>query len=66
MKKGRPLSLQLIDPIVMSKILGYTRCLNLARTDILNRAYGAMFGFVIGDAMGAYLINKPFNQHGIN
>lgn len=47
---------------VMSQLLGHHRCLNLAKNDLYNRAYGAMFGFVIGDAMGAYLVNKPFNQ----
>jgi len=45
----------------LKQLLGYHRCLNLAKNDFYNRAYGAMFGFLIGDSIGAYLINKPYN-----
>jgi len=45
----------------MTQLLSYHRCLNLAKNDLYNRAYGAMFGFLIGDSMGANIINKPYN-----
>lgn len=38
--------------------MGYCRCPNLGVTGIQDRAYGAMFGVIIGDAVGAYTINK--------
>jgi hypothetical protein len=62
MQKGQTQVLQMVAGQVMSQLLRYHRCLNLAKNELYNRAYGAMFGFVIGDAMGAYVINKPFNQ----
>jgi len=46
----------------MNQLLSYNRCLNLAKNDIYNRAYGAMFGFLIGDSIGAYLVNLPYNE----
>ena len=48
-----------ISPLTVTRILTYQKCPNIARTDIHNRAYGAMFGIIIGDSIGAYLINKP-------
>ena len=45
----------------MNQLLSYNRCLNLAKNDIYNRAYGAMFGFIIGDSLGAYVVNLPKN-----
>jgi ADP-ribosylglycohydrolase len=46
----------------MYQLLAHHRCLNLAKDDLYNRAYGAMFGFVIGDALGASIVNLPFSQ----
>lgn len=46
----------------MSKVMGYQRCLNLAKNDLYNRAYGAMFGFAIGDALGAHVINMSVTE----
>lgn len=46
----------------MSMLLSYHRCLNLAKSDLYNRAYGAMFGFLIGDSMGSHIINRSFNE----
>lgn len=43
-------------------LISPNRCLNLAKNDLLNRAYGAMFGFAIGDSIGAYIINKAYNE----
>ena len=50
----------------MSKLLAHHRCLHLARNDLQNRAYGAMFGFAIGDSLGAYVVNQTFNHHEVN
>ena len=51
----------MIHKQTMNQILSYNRCLNLAKNDVHNRAYGAMFGFVIGDSIGAYVVNLPKN-----
>ena len=61
MKKGFLPSLDIVNKQVMNQLLGYHRCLNLAKNDVYNRAYGAMFGFLIGDSMGAYLVNLHYN-----
>ena len=66
MKKGYLQSLEVINRQVMNQLLSYHRCLNLAKSDIYDRAYGAMFGFLIGDSMGAYLVNLPYNEAQIN
>ena len=62
MKKGNFHSLEMINKHIMNQLLSYNRCLNLAKNDIYNRAYGAMFGFVIGDSLGAYVVNLPKNE----
>jgi len=62
MKKGFLQSLEIVSKKVMNQLLSYNRCLNLAKNDIYNRAYGAMFGFLIGDSIGAYLVNLPYNE----
>lgn len=49
----------------MSMLLSYHRCLNLAKSDLYNRAYGAMFGFLIGDSMGSHIINRSFDEEQI-
>lgn len=49
----------------MSMLLSYHRCLNLAKSDLYNRAYGAMFGFLIGDSMGSRIINGSFDEEQI-
>jgi len=51
-----------IPNVRLKLLLSPHRCLNLAKNDLLNRAYGAMFGFAIGDSIGAYIINKPYNE----
>ena len=61
MKKCNANSLEMINKHSMSQLLSYNRCLNLAKNDVYNRAYGAMFGFIIGDSLGAYVVNLPKN-----
>ena len=46
----------------LTRLLSYQRVPKLGKNDLYNRAYGAMVGFLIGDSMGSYLINKPFSQ----
>ena len=49
-------------PYSISKLVNsYKRSPNLSSTDLLNTAYGAMFGFIIGDAIGSHLIHKSQN-----
>ena len=55
--KRNNFSLEKVNQYIMSQVLSYQRCLNIAKNDVFNRAYGAMFGFVIGDAMGAHVVN---------
>jgi len=43
----------------LTRLYSYKKCPNIARTDIHNRAYGAMLGVIIGDIFGSYLMNKP-------
>lgn len=38
--------------------MSYYKCPNLGKTGIQDRAFGAMFGTIIGDSIGAYSINK--------
>jgi len=46
-------------PFALTKLLNsYKRTPNLGSSDLLNAAYGAMFGFVIGDSIGSYLVHK--------
>ena len=52
-------SLKDLSPEVLTRINSYKKCPNVARTDVHNRAYGAMFGLIIGDILGSHLINKP-------
>jgi hypothetical protein len=52
-------SLKDLSPEVLTRLLSYKKCPNVARNDIHNRAYGAMFGLIIGDIFGSHLINKP-------
>ena len=66
MKKDQSYSLDIVGKQVMSKILSYQRCLNLAKNELRNRAYGAMFGFAIGDALGSYLVNQQPRIDSIN
>ena len=48
---------------IRQKILSYRKCPNLSYSEIHNRAFGAMFGVIIGDSLGAYLLNqKPTTQ----
>ena len=51
-----------VNHSIMTKVMSYQRCLNLAKNDVYNRAYGAMFGFVIGDALGAHVVNLPITE----
>lgn len=39
------------------------KCPNLDRDDVMNRMYGAFFGFLIGDSIGSYL---AFHIHKID
>ena len=50
----------------ITRLLSYHRVPNLAKNDLYNRAYGALVGFLIGDSMGSYLINRPFSQVSIS
>jgi ADP-ribosylglycohydrolase len=56
------ISLPNVPQPLITKLLSHRRCLNLAKNDLYNRAYGAMFGFLIGDSMGAYNINRPISE----
>lgn len=58
-------SIENVPHATMSMLLSYHRCLNLAKSDLYNRAYGAMFGFLIGDSMGSHIINRSFNEEQI-
>jgi ADP-ribosylglycohydrolase len=51
---------------VMGQLNMYHRCPNLAKDDRKNRAYGAMLGFAIGDAIGAHVVNLPITEKEIN
>jgi len=55
--KRNNFSLDKVKQHIMSQVLSYQRCLNIAKNEVSNRAYGAMFGFAIGDAMGAHVVN---------
>lgn len=57
-----PISLEKVPHASMTQLLSYHRCLNLAKNDLYNRAYGAMFGFLIGDSIGSTLVNRPYNE----
>lgn len=59
------ISLEKVPHASISQLLSYHRCLNLAKNDLYNRAYGAMFGFLIGDSIGSTLINRSFNEEEI-
>jgi hypothetical protein len=57
-----PISLENIPHATMTQLLSYHRCPNLAKTDLYNRIYGAMFGFLIGDSLGSNVVNKSYNE----
>lgn len=46
----------------MKVLTGYRKVTKINRGDVYNRAFGAFFGFVIGDAVGSHISNKPYNQ----
>jgi hypothetical protein len=60
-----PISIDSLPHTSVSQLLSYHRCLNLAKNDLHNRAYGAMFGFLIGDSLGSTLVNRPYNEEEI-
>jgi hypothetical protein len=60
-----PISVQNIPHASMSQLLSYHRCPNLAKNDLHNRAYGAMFGFLIGDSIGSTIVNRSYNEEEI-
>ena len=59
------ISLENVPHATMTQLLSYHRCPNLARNDVYNRAYGAMFGLLIGDSIGSFLVNRPYNEEEI-
>lgn len=56
------ISLENVPHATMTQLLSYHRCPNLSKNDIHNRAYGAMFGFLIGDSIGSYIVNKSYDE----
>lgn len=41
------------------------KCPNIATDDLLDSIYGAFFGFIIGDIVGAHIAYKIYNIHEI-
>lgn len=52
-----------IPKSLMSILNSKYRCPQLDTSDVLNRMYGAFFGFIIGDSVGSYL---AFHIHKID
>ena len=48
----------------LNLINSYKRCSLIPESDFIDRAYGAMFGFVIGDSVGSYLIHQNITEIG--
>jgi hypothetical protein len=61
--KKHQYTLAKLNPLIMSQIMGYQRCINLAKNDLYNRAYGAIFGFVIRDAQEHILPICPSHRN---
>ena len=47
-----------LHPIITKKLLAQKHCPLLPKTDVQDRAFGAMFGLLIGDALGSHVLNK--------
>ena len=56
------ITVQNVPHASMTQLLSYHRCPNLAKTDLHNRAYGAMFGFLIGDSIGSSIVNRSYSE----
>lgn len=57
-----PITVKNVPHAAMTQLLSYHRCPNLAKNDIHSRAYGALFGFLIGDSIGSTILNRPYNE----
>ena len=64
--KKQEVNLRDLPHASLTKLLSYHRVPKLAKTELYNRAHGAMMGFLIGDSMGSYLINRPFSPKQIS
>ena len=60
----RQVSAELLLPGELTQLMGFNRCPNLAKSDVSNRIYGAIFGFLIGDSIGSTLINLSYTPQG--
>lgn len=47
-----------LPPTVLSVLLASKQCPQTVANSVHDRAYGALFGFVIGDCIGGHLIHR--------
>lgn len=52
----------LLPTSTVNLLSSYRRCPLNPSSELLNRAYGAMFGFVIGDSIGSYMVHQSFTS----
>lgn len=52
------ISLQNMPKAAMNQLLSYHRCPTVTKNSVQDRAFGAMFGFLIGDSLGSSLMNR--------
>jgi hypothetical protein len=56
------LSLASLPLSTLNVLNSFKRCSVTPLSDLLNHAYGAMFGFVIGDSIGSYLVHQNVTE----
>lgn len=59
-------SMHILNNNQLNQLMAYHKVPNLAKNDLFNRIYGAMFGFLIGDSLGSTLINQTFSPSAIS